>query len=386
MTSALFLRPFEGPSFAERLTATDNRPSGFDYLRLVLSLGVIAWHAHWLCYGVDPEKGSWADRILTPLAWSIVPLFFALSGFLVAGSMERARTLIGFMGLRAFRIVPALSMEVLLSALILGPIFTALPLTEYYSDREFYIYFLNIIGEIHYYLPGVFKDNPVTKVNGQLWTIPYELVCYVAIAAFAVSGIFFRKHLLLVILGVCYLLQLANQLHVFSDQAVDASRYAVVIAFIAGLVIFRYRTAIKWSVGLFCLSAIVSFVLLSIPHGIDFSGLPVAYVASYLGLLNPAKKTWLLKGDYSYGLYLYGYPIQQALVAAVPLATVWYWNLALAVPAALVVAVLSWHLVEKPVLNQRAVLKSLENWCLAEPRLTKIMGLISFDRFRKLAC
>lgn len=386
MTSALFLRPFEGPSFAERLTATDNRPSGFDYLRLVLSLGVIAWHAHWLCYGVDPEKGSWADRILTPLAWSIVPLFFALSGFLVAGSMERARTLIGFMGLRAFRIVPALSMEVLLSALILGPIFTALPLTEYYSDREFYIYFLNIIGEIHYYLPGVFKDNPVTKVNGQLWTIPYELVCYVAIAAFAVSGIFFRKHLLLVILGVCYLLQMANQLHVFSDRAIDASRYAVVIAFIAGLVIFRYRTVIKWSVGLFCLSAIVSFVLLSIPQGIDFSGLPVAYVAAYLGLLNPAKKTWLLKGDYSYGLYLYGYPIQQALVAAVPLATVWYWNLALAVPAALVVAVLSWHLVEKPVLNQRAVLKSLENWCLAEPRLTKIMGLISFDRFRKLAC
>lgn len=386
MIPASVTRFFGGPSFAERLTSTDNRPSGFDYLRLVLSLGVIAWHAHWLCYGIDPEKGSWADRILTPLAWSIVPLFFALSGFLVAGSMERAKTLIGFMGLRAFRIVPALSVEVLLSALILGPIFTALPLAEYYSNREFYIYFLNIIGEIHYYLPGVFKDNPVTKVNGQLWTIPYELVCYVAIAAFAVSGIFFRKHLLLVILGVCYLLQLANQLHVFSDQAIDASRYAVVISFIAGLVIFRYRTAIKWSVGLFCLSAIVSFVLLSIPHGIDFSGLPVAYVAAYLGLLNPAKKTWLLKGDYSYGLYLYGYPIQQALVAAVPLATVWYWNLALAVPAALVVAVLSWHLVEKPVLNQRAVLKSLENWCLAEPRLTKIMGLISFDRFRKLAC
>lgn len=300
--------------------------------------------------------------------------------------MERARTLIGFMGLRVFRIVPALSMEVLLSALILGPLLTTLPLSEYYSSREFHIYFLNIIGEIHYYLPGVFKDNPITKVNGQLWTIPYELVCYVAIAGFAVTGIFFRKHLLLVVLLVCYLLQGANQLHLFSDRVIDGSRYAVVIAFIAGLVIFRYRTVIKWSVGLFFLSAAVSFVLLSIPDGIDFSALPVAYVAAYLGLLNPTKKTWLLKGDYSYGLYLYGYPIQQALIVVLPLANVWYWNLALAVPSSLAVAVLSWHLLEKPVLNQRAVLKSLENWCLAQPRLDKIMKFISFDRFRTSVC
>ena len=64
----------------------------------------------------------------------IVPMFFALSGFLVAGSFERSKTLITFLGLRVFRIVPALSVEVFLSAIILGSFFTTNDLRNYLSD------------------------------------------------------------------------------------------------------------------------------------------------------------------------------------------------------------------------------------------------------------
>ena len=157
-------------SLDDRLKATRGRPSGFDYMRVVLALGVICWHSRLTSYGEGPDaRHIWlVDIALFPLAIFILPMFFSLSGFLVAGSLERSRTLLTFLGLRVFRIVPALAVEVLLSALILGPLLTTMPLQSYFSDREFQSYFLNIFGDIHYSLPGVFQSNPFALVNGQL--------------------------------------------------------------------------------------------------------------------------------------------------------------------------------------------------------------------------
>jgi peptidoglycan/LPS O-acetylase OafA/YrhL len=95
-----------------------------------------------------------------------------------------------FLGLRAIRIFPALFVEVILSALILGPLVTTLPPQLYFSDPLFFNYLLNAIGDVHFLLPGVFADNPWPRVvNGQLWTIPYELYCYCAISIIALIGL-----------------------------------------------------------------------------------------------------------------------------------------------------------------------------------------------------
>src|SRR5579872_720444 len=150
---------FGGRSLEQRLEATRWRPSGFDYMRLVLALGVICWHSTLTSYG-GAEHNLIADVVLFPLAIFILPMFFSLSGFLVAGSLERSKTFLTFLGLRVFRIMPALAVEVLLSALILGPLLTTLSLGAYVRDSEFHAYFLNIVGDIHYLLPGVFTSNP----------------------------------------------------------------------------------------------------------------------------------------------------------------------------------------------------------------------------------
>jgi peptidoglycan/LPS O-acetylase OafA/YrhL len=83
-------------SLAERLTETQNRPSGFDYLRIILALGIILSHAGLISYG------GWDIGLLGRLVLMIVPMFFALSGFLVAGSLERSRTLITFWAFARF--------------------------------------------------------------------------------------------------------------------------------------------------------------------------------------------------------------------------------------------------------------------------------------------
>src|ERR1700761_9702307 len=100
-----------------QLSTAHGRPSGFDYMRIVLSISVLASHTIVTSYGIEAEKALWASPVGILLRF-IVPMFFILSGFLVAGSLDRSKTLIMFMGLRVIRIIPALFTEVLISAII----------------------------------------------------------------------------------------------------------------------------------------------------------------------------------------------------------------------------------------------------------------------------
>jgi peptidoglycan/LPS O-acetylase OafA/YrhL len=166
-------------SLAERLIATHGRSSGFDYLRLGLATLVILDHAVPTTYG-----DRFRLQYLQPFSPAILPMFFALSGFLVAGSLERSKTLITFIGLRLIRICPALVVEVTLSAFLIGAAVTTYPLASYFRDPLFLSYLLNVLGDIHYYLPGVFENNPIPGwVNFQLWTLPFELLCYVILTS-----------------------------------------------------------------------------------------------------------------------------------------------------------------------------------------------------------
>ena len=152
----------------DRLEATGGRPSGFDYLRIILATSVILFHSFNLTTGENVALHD-LHGFFRPIDALIVPMFFSLSGFLIAGSLERSRTLISFLGLRAIRLVPALLVETVLSAIVIGLLFSYLPYRQYLVDSEFSRYFLNVIGDIHYNLPGVFEHNPFPRiVNGQI--------------------------------------------------------------------------------------------------------------------------------------------------------------------------------------------------------------------------
>lgn len=344
-------------SIAERLNVTKGRPTGFDYLRIILALGVIIAHSIPLSYGLQYSYQLAATPLGSVQSW-IVPMFFALSGFLVAGSLERNHIGV-FVGLRLIRIAPALAVEVTLSALLLGPLLTVIPLTHYFADAKVHSYFLNILGDIHYLLPGVFHSNPYPDiVNGQLWTVPIELRCYITLTVLATFGIAKRKYLFLAASVAA-----SVALWVLHHHAGEPPNHApLFIGFLAGVAIFCFRHIIPWDwrLGLVSLGAIE--VLLLLPQGRYFAGFPFAYFTVYLGLLNPSKIALLKGADYSYGLYLYGFAIQQAVARIFPWSHHWYWNLALSIPLASLFAAFSWTLVEKPALKLRSLFPHIAKW------------------------
>lgn len=346
-------------TFAARL-APDNRPSGFDYLRLLLSFAIMVDHSVIACLG-DQAQNQLFTNIFRPAVASLVPMFFALSGFLVASSLIRSRTLIVFVLLRILRIVPALAVDTLFCALFLGVIFTAMPLKQYFLDRSLWSYFLNITGMIHYYLPGVFENNPSNVVNTQLWTIPFELKCY---ATLTVMGLF-KLHRWPLIFGFFTLAAtIATAIYVFwNPVSVIDVWHLLLPSFLWGVVFYLYADRIEWSARLMSIALLSAILLLQQTSALTtFAAVPVAYVTVWLGLLRPPRGWLIRSGDYSYPLYLYSFPIQQAIIVAVPFGRIWWINLIVAIPIGFGLAFFSWHCVEHPAQSLRPYIFKAGAW------------------------
>jgi peptidoglycan/LPS O-acetylase OafA/YrhL len=348
-------------------------PSGFDYLRLGLAIAVVVWHSVVAAEGVSMDAAAWRSAA-GPLARLILPLFFALSGFLVAGSLERSRTLITFLGLRALRIYPALAVECLTSALLIGPALTTTPLKAYFADRRFRSYLLNMFGDVHFRLPGLFASNPFPDiVNAQLWTVPYELGCYALLAGLAVLGLVKRRWIgpLCVVGGLAafaipHVLKagdLANGNHVFGPF--------LLMSFVSGVTLYIYRDRAPWDYRLAAPAGALLYLSALAAPSPTFSALSLvlpplaAYCVVYVGLLDPPKLFFMAGADYSYGIFLYGFVVQQCVSLLLPWARHWYLNVLVALPLATAFAAVSWRFVERPALGLRPHLKQFEASVLA---------------------
>ena len=338
---------------------------GFDVLRLGLACLIFYGHTRWIAAPSEAaapliDLGAAGDVLWhgwkRPRFVAMVPMFFALSGFLVTGSAIRTRSVRTFLTFRFLRIFPALATEVTLSAVILGPLLTTLPLKDYVSDHHFWEYFGNIVGRIRFALPGLFANNPLHGlVNINLWTLTPEFYCYLLVSAAMAVSLFYRRMAFTLIFGaVTVPLVVAN---VGFGAFITATVYpwqVMVYYFFAGCVIFHWRDRIPFGPYWFAASVAISYVLLLSPRAIFIAPLALTYATVSIGLVRFPKIPLLQHGDYSYGVYLYGFPIAQALVAIWPqfIGRGW-WLLPAATFATFAFAIFSWHVIERPFLSLR---------------------------------
>ncbi|MFW2590112.1 acyltransferase family protein [Sagittula sp. SSi028] len=355
-------------TLGDYLDVAGGRPAGFDYMRLILAFLVVIGHAYNVAEGEIANRILWITFPIGAVKSAILPMFFALSGFLVAGSMIRCRTLVKFMGLRFIRIYPALAVEVLLTALLLGPFVTQLSIGEYFTDPGFFRYLVNVTGHVTIFLPEVFSANPRPDIaNEQLWTVPFELYCYIVLGILIFIGAKRSNKILLagtaVFFGLVLLrIGIVND-WVFPDWDGPVSGYMLVVSFLVGVCLYVFRNRIPTSPALILVVSAVTLATFTwAPQDRILGCFPAAYLTVMLGVLNP-RRNWLVNGaDYSYGMYLYHYVILQTVIHVAGGELSWYWTLIFSMPFIVAFSALSWHVVEKPALMQKLRLDTLEGW------------------------
>jgi peptidoglycan/LPS O-acetylase OafA/YrhL len=321
--------------------------NNFDMLRLVAATSVIVAHAYLLDGRTDPY--TWLTDM--SLGLSAVVMFFAISGFLIAQSLER-RTLLAFAAARALRIFPGLAVCVFVTAVALAPLST-FPVTQYLANHQTMKFVLGnaTLLATEYRLPGVFSDH---EVNGSLWTLRYEVACYALLALTYVATVsrpaLRNVAVVLVVIAGCFV----RFVPFLKDHIQIVNMADLFMPFLIGSWVFwsgRRITIVHVVVGIAGCAA-----LSRTPFYGQAATLTVAMVTLWIAL-TPIPGLVFLKArpDYSYGIYIYAYPLQQVISEHCP--SVHPIGKALiAFLAVLVPASLSWHFVEKPSLMLKRAL------------------------------
>jgi peptidoglycan/LPS O-acetylase OafA/YrhL len=331
-------------TFASR-TARLGRANGFDGLRLALALGIATFHSFTIATGGTDGM----PPALQAAARLILPAFFAISGYLVSASLARCATVREFLILRLLRIMPALCVVVSASALLLGPMLTDLPLRLYFGDPGLPVYFRNIVMQFHFALPGLFMTNPRPfVVNGSLWTLPIETICYGVLAGLALM---LRGRKLLTALSALTLLLLFPLLPFVGLLLAWLPAKELVLAFCGGALLFLCARRVPYSAPAGVVSLCGAFLLARDPAMMGWASILLSYGTIWLAMRRiPASLT---RADYSYGVYLTAYPLEQAWMRLCPGCGVWWADLLFAIPLAMIAAAVLWHGVEKPLLSRK---------------------------------
>ena len=328
-----------------KLLERDN--NNFDIFRLVAACMVIYGHA----YAIAPQPGH-SDALGRWLGFDYsgslaVKVFFFLSGLVVANSLLSKRNVQHFCVARFFRIWPGLLAVLVLCAGVLGPWVSALPPQDYFADPQTYRYVLrNALMRVDYSLPGVFLTNPhAGAVNGSLWSIPHEVAAYLGLLALFMLGVLRSRWLAWAVFAVMLLDPLFGNTWLLTWRAPQTELDLLMPCFAAGALLALHKDDVQIT-GHTVLAFLLLFLLLrSSAQAVYFF-----YAALFAGLLWASGQRWLLRWrlpvDISYGVYLWGFPVQQTLVYLLPDQGVRFNQLA-ALTLALLLGFASWHLVEK---------------------------------------
>jgi peptidoglycan/LPS O-acetylase OafA/YrhL len=343
------------------------RANNFDFIRLIAALSVVFSHSFLIAEGSEAnEPFVWLTGNQCVLGLVGVFVFFVISGYLVTASYCRNPMAADFAARRALRIFPALVANMLVCALLLGPLVSHLALGAYLAAPELPAFCRKVLtldpGPLH--LPGVlFADNTVgLLINGSLWTLRYEVMMYAMVVLLGMAGLLrLPVALALTILGIA---AVAHE-HALTPLG-DIGEMAWLLGFFASgmaLYFLRERIAFRARYALVALAALALFVWLG--RFIMLFPLAGAYIVIWFARRHDP---WLdysrYAGDLSYGIYIYGWPAEQ-LVMWLSGGHARWWQVFLgSLLVALPAAWLSWHTIEKWALRRRR----------RQPRLAAAVG------------
>jgi peptidoglycan/LPS O-acetylase OafA/YrhL len=305
-----------------------SRDNNFTLLRLMAALTVVLVHSAPVLGLLTPEPDFLLAHIGRELGPIALDWLFVTSGFLVTASLFQRGDLNHFLWARGLRLYPGLWVCLPLTVFILAPLLSRMPAKDYYASKETWTYFwrgMTLLNGIRYMLPGVFETNPLKgQFNGSLWTLPVEvrmyLYCAVGWLAFSWRPSL-RVPALKIVAPVVALVLYVSILRRFS-QGIEINNVDVaILMFFMGATLYFWRdtTSLSWA-GLVALPLLVAGAAL-VDRGLAFAvyllcSAPFLLHLAYL----PGGKIRKVNdwGDYSYGIYIYAFPVQQTLALFFP--------------------------------------------------------------------
>ncbi len=352
-------------------THMSGRDNNYNLLRFLAACFIAFYHCFFMAMG--PEMTDDRFPALYQLSQIVLNFFFIASGFLIAQSFQRRKDIISYSVARFLRLIPGVFVLSLIICFIIGPIVTEIPLKDYFTSLATWTYVpVTTALQPDAILPGVFASNPnPNEIDTALWTLRYEVVCYIGLAILGLWGALKRSTkftLVTALIFISYgLISYATSLR---DISAINHMMHFGLSFFIGTFFYVYRDKIPLSFILGIGLGLVAFGLqlmwgkLAEPIVI----LASAYIVFWLAYIPTGFiRRYNLFGDYSYGVYIYHYPTQQVLMYSIggfsPLSLFF-----VSLPLTIVIAILSWERVEKPSL---AKLGPLSEWLKSRIKPTK---------------
>ena len=360
------------PTFGQ---LSDTRRNNFDFLRFFFASLVIFSHSYMMLRpdGVDVDPLARVTGLKMSLGAVSVACFFAISGFLITQSWLRAPRLRDYVKKRALRIYPGWIVALLLGALVFAPLLR-FPHRLDLGVLRTYLSFEQLLlknfgfGQV---VPGVDPTHTLF-LNGSTWTIPYEITCYALVAVLGALGLLRRRAWVLALAAALLLYVNLPGLTLWATFGPTVPGFRLPyfgwlrclpllsVYFLSGVLFFLYRERVPHSPWLFGASlALVALALGHLPLApLLFAVFPTfgLYALFYLAFLPLGRlHAWAKRGDLSYGVYLYAFPLQRLLISErfrgyhlSPLTLfVSAWVLSCGAAA------LSWRFVERPALRHK---------------------------------
>lgn len=335
----------------------DFRANALNAWRLILATGVILQHS-WPLTGRKEHPPY--DQLLSQV-W--VDGFFVVSGFLITSSWIRNPKLREYVAARALRIFPGLWVCLVIVAFVIAPIGVAIQggsAGKLLGSTAPIEYVLNnaVLNVYHAGIAGTPRGVPWPGVwDGPLWTLIFELMCYVAVALAGLAGLLKRRWPtpVVFVLALAVAALVSYPVNTLETLPQMVARFALVFA--AGALLRQYQDRIpaRWSLVALSAALVVAAGML-VPNYRVIAAIPLAYAVVVSGAL--VKNARLrLRNDLSYGTYIYAWPVQQLLVIC---GLAFLNPFVFAVVAALAtvpLAALSWFLVEKRAMSLKSRLQ-----------------------------
>ncbi len=335
--------------------------NNFDLIRIGMAILVVWSHAYALYLGSESTEPLSRLTNGTINSGNLgVYVFFMVSGFLITQSFDRSSSPWSFLKKRLLRIYPGYLVAVAICAFLIIPACASVTYTVQTVAKTIG---LNLLLQ-GWFVVHPFSHNPESAVNGSLWSIPYEFWCYLGVLALGLTGLLGiqRRHWLLIVFAATLLVRAWLEV---TGRKPGGGLIGAIIGwpyqwfkmlpcFLGGMLVHRYRDVVPrrlW-IALGGVLAVASLSWLPIHEawktalvGIAFPP-AVTYCVFYFAFarqfLNAGKY-----GDFSYGTYLYAFPIEQILRATYGNNIPFYIYVQLSILLSICAGIVSWYCVER---------------------------------------